>query len=179
MLGLATSVQNNKGYATGEKNRERFNLPINNTAGAYHATSNPVGFNGSNYIGGFDNALEYANFTDVNATKSNPLVSGHASNVLRVTAGATNGNTSVYIKTVPNVAYTLSIDVVAVEAGSACVIMVGTGLSDTTYYSSGNVTGAATKTTTFTPAEISVCLTILSKTNTKYVDVYNISFKRA
>lgn len=177
MLGLATSVQNNKGYATGEKNRERFNLPISNTAGAYHATSNPVGFNGSNYIGGFDNALEYANFGDVNAAKSNPEVSG--SKVLRVTASATNGNTTIFIKTVPNIAYTLSIDVVAVEAGSACVIMVGTGLSDTTYYSSGNVTGAATKTTTFTPAEISVCLTILSKTNTKYVDVDNISFKRA
>ena len=53
MLSLATSVQTNKGYATGEKNRERFNLPIANTAGAYDhdPVNNPVGFNGYSFIG--------------------------------------------------------------------------------------------------------------------------------
>ena len=70
MLGLGALVNSEEGYAKGERYRERFHL----SEGTYHASTNPIGFEGKekDYIGDFASGTDGDNFTLVNDSSTCP-----------------------------------------------------------------------------------------------------------
>jgi len=165
MLGLSSSVNSEEGYAKGERFRERWNDHV----GTYHASTNPIGFNGGEYIGDFSSSTDANDFVASNADLS--VFGG----VFIVDSTSSNGYASIAFSTFPGVSYTLSVGVSQIEGGNASIVQIGTSPADTSYHNSGNITSTGTETGTFTPTTTSTYLTLFSKVNAKYVRYDNIS----
>ena len=170
MLGLGSSVNSEEGYAKGERYRERWNDHVE----AYHASTNPIGHDGYNYIGDFGANTDFNDFV-ISALDDPPTISGAG---LRLVGDGSNGNASIAFKTIPGVSYTLSVDV-APQAGNAGSVAIGTEARDTTFHNSGNIASSAPESATFTATGASTYLTIYNKQNDKYVDYDDISLKES
>ena len=164
MLGLSSSVNSEEGYAKGERFRERWNDHV----GTYHTSTNPIGFNGSEYIGDFSSSSDANDFVASNADLS---VTGDRF-IVDSTSG--NGYASIAFSTTIGVSYTLSVNLSSIEAGNAGIVQIGTSPADTSYHTSGNLTSTGPETDTFTPTTKNTYLTLLSKQSGKYVRYDNI-----
>ena len=165
MLGLSSSVNSEEGYAKGERFRERWTDHV----GTYNVVSNPIGFNGYDYIGDFSSSSDANDFVASNADLS---VTGDRF-IVDSTSG--NGYASIAFSTTIGVSYTLSVDVAVIESLNASIVQIGTSPADTSYHTSGNLTSTGPETDTFTPTTKNTYLTLRSKVSGKYVRYDNIS----
>ena len=170
MLGISSGINTDKGYAPGERFRERFHI-----GGTYNAGSNPIGFKGkeADYIGDFAESTDDDNFATTNSSIS------IYSATLRVSSSATNGYASIAFSTTVGVGYTVVVDVAGIQSGNAALVQIGNSAGAYALYNSGNVTSTATKTATFTATAKITYLTLRSKTNSKWINFDNISLKES
>lgn len=173
-LGLACKINTIKGYAEAERFRELFLDPL---GGDYDGSSapgtDPFGRNGYVYAGDFS----YAEAIDQWKTSNSSIAI--FSGALRIAASATNGYAYVAFNTTIGRSYTVSVDVTALQSGNAALVQIGTSAGAYAVYNSGNVTSAATKSTTFAATASHYFLSLRSKTNSKWANFDNISIKRA
>ena len=138
MLGLGSSVNNEEGYAKGERYRERFH-----TGGTWHATTNPIGRDGSesNYFGDFETG------TDADVFKANLANAGSASinsvgggNEYKFRASSNLGYSWITISVVPYTSYklTLTFDKSSTSNGAGRVY-IGTSAGDNSIADSGEL----------------------------------------
>ena len=153
MLGLGSSVNSEEGYAKGERYRERWNDHLN----AYHEANNPVGHDGYDYMGDFTKDADIDDWTESSSSVT------RAFNRMVITASGSNGNASIFFKTVPGVEYTLAFSIISISAG-ALIAQIGTEVGDGTYYNSGNVTSSGNISEDFTPTGTNACITLIVRT---------------
>jgi hypothetical protein len=166
MLGLGSVVTKEEGYAKGERYRERWLGPV----GAYNAATNPIGHNGHDYIGDFTSIGDIGDFVADDATPSIALQK------LKVTADETNGNISIFFRTLPGTFYTFAMDIAGISSG-ACIVLIGTSATDGTYHNSGNITSTGSLSVSFKPTADRTCLTLITRVKTAYATYDNISLK--
>ena len=99
MLGLGSSVNNEEGYAKGERYRERYH-----TGGTYNETTNPIGREGKeeDWIGEFTLGGDSSSFTFVNASEMSFV------GEFKLRTGATDGHAWNTFSVVPYTSYTLT-----------------------------------------------------------------------
>ena len=130
MLGLGSSVNNEEGYAKGERYRERYH-----TGGTYNETTNPLGREGSesDYIGDFATGTDDDLYQLVNAGSS-----GIDGGEFKYRTSAILGYAWIAFSVVPNTGYSLlcTYDKTSTANGNGRVY-IGTSAGDGTIADSG------------------------------------------